>query len=46
MRKSSRRQRAWLSQIRACSFGVFGVLGTFFIDGCGDRIAFEERMSA
>jgi hypothetical protein len=46
MRKSSLRQRAWLSQIRACSFGVFGALGTFFIDGCGDRIACEERMSA
>ena len=30
---------AWLFQIRACNFGVFGALGTFFIDGCCDRIA-------
>jgi hypothetical protein len=30
---------AWLSQIRACNFGIFGTLGTFFIDGLGDRIA-------
>jgi hypothetical protein len=34
-----RGQQAWLPQIRVCNFGVFGALGTFFIDGCGDRIA-------
>ena len=30
---------AWLSQIRACNFGVFGALGIFSIDCCCDRIA-------
>jgi hypothetical protein len=52
MRNAHGGQRAWISQFRACNFGVFGALGTFFIDGCGDRIASqvlqlcEEHMSA
>jgi hypothetical protein len=38
-------QQAWLPQIRASNFGVFVALGTFFIDGCGDRIASQVLQS-